>query len=248
MAESFRADTTLARVTRWLYPPQCCLCGALTADDGHLCGSCWRDMPFLTGLGCDACGASLPGARDDGVHFCDDCMTMARPWSRGRAALSYRDRGRHVVLALKHGDRLDLTRPAAAWMATAGRDLLKEAALLLPVPIARGRLFRRKYNQAAELSRALSRVTGVACCPDALERTQATRPQDGMDIAARFRNVENVIRVAPDRMERVKGGKIVLIDDVMTSGATLSACAGPLIEAGAVTVDVLVLARVEKTP
>ena len=235
----------LQRALSWVFPAQCILCTGLVEDTGGLCADCWKRTPFLTGLLCDTCGASLPG-ESSGVEHCDDCLSMSRPWAAGRAALSYRDLGRKIVLSLKHGDRTDLAKPAAAWMERAGRDVLRPGTLLVPVPVHWSRLLRRRYNQSAELVRALSARTGLACCPDALIRQRRTPPQDGMTVDDRFRNMTGAIRMNPRRTVEVEGKTLCLIDDVMTSGATLSASAEALWGAGADQIFVLVLARVEK--
>lgn len=239
----------LQRALSLIYPDQCLLCRGLVDRHGALCSACWGETPFLTGLVCDLCGAPLPGERD-GAHeiHCDDCLALPRPWQSGRAALAYRDGARRLVLALKHGDRTDLARPAAQWMAQAGRGLLSDDTVFVPIPVHWTRRLRRKYNQAAELARALSRVTGRSVVPDALVRTRQTPPQDGMSVDARFANIAGSIEAHTDRVSLFRGKSICLVDDVMTSGATLASATEVCHAAGAARVSVLVLARVEKTP
>lgn len=241
-------QTLMQRAATWLYPPQCVLCGGLTEAEGLLCPLCWRDTPFLAGLTCDLCGARLPGLTEGAAELCDDCISLARPWQRGRAAMAYEGAGRRVVLALKHGDRLDLAPPSARWLMRAGRDVLPSDVLLVPVPIAWQRLLRRRYNQAAELGRALSSLSGLPIAARALLRQRSTPTQDGRDVPARFANVEKAIIPHPVHGDVLKGRTVTLIDDVMTSGATLSGATRACLEAGATRVFVLVLARVEKRP
>ena len=238
----------LQRALSLIYPNQCLLCPELVETSGGLCGACWRKMPFLRGLVCDACGTTLPGAEDDPGAQCDDCLTRARPWDRGRAALSYRDAARKLVLKLKHGDRPDLARPAAAWLEAAARPFLTPDLLLLPVPIHKSRLLSRRYNQSVELGRALARRTGLAFCPDALIRTRRTVVQDGLGVDARFANVDGALVPNPKRLRVLDGREVCIVDDVMTSGATLSVATDACLEAGATRVCVVVLARVEKAP
>ncbi len=229
-----------------LYPPQCISCAAPVQSDFGLCGDCWRETPFIAGLVCDQCGVPLPGSDSTERALCDDCMTIARPWDRGRAALMYAGNARNLVLALKHGDRMDLARPAAAWMVKAARPILQEGMLVVPVPLHWTRLFKRRYNQAALLSRAIARSAGLEHCPDALVRKRSTGNQDGKTRDARFANLVGAFIVPKGREGRVRDRDILLVDDVMTSGATFAAATEVLFSAGARSVSVLGLARVAK--
>lgn len=215
-------------------------------SDFGLCGSCWRDTPFIGVAVCESCGVPLPGATDGYRIECDDCMAAPRPWSDGRAALLYQDRARQLILALKHGDRPELARPAAGWMARAGQPILSGDMLIAPVPLHWTRFVRRRYNQSALLSGHLAALTALDHCPDLLLRRKRTPPLDGKTADERAAVLNDVIVVHPRRRERIAGGTVLLVDDVMTSGATLSACARACLEAGAREVRVLVLARVAK--
>lgn len=227
-----------------LFPPQCSLCDALTAEDFALCPECWRDTPFIHGLVCDACGAPLLGEDEGRAELCDECLAHPRPWTRGRAAMLYRDNGRKLVLALKHGDRTELARTAAPWLLRAARPLIGERTLVAPVPLHRGRLFRRRYNQSALLSARLARLARCEHCPDLLVRRRRTPSQEGRSREARFANLAGAIEAHPRRAGRMRGRDVLLVDDVMTSGATLAAAAGACLAAGAAEVKVVVLSRV----
>ncbi|MCB2134767.1 MAG: ComF family protein [Rhodobacteraceae bacterium] len=229
-----------------LFPPQCVNCKAPVASDFGLCADCWQATPFVTGLVCDQCGTPLPGTDTGGAEYCDDCLTIARPWQRGRAGMLYRDVGRKLVLALKHGDRLDLARPAAKWLARAAVPLLCDRMLVAPVPLHWQRLLRRRYNQSALLSRGVAMECGLDHCPDLLVRRKRTATQDGLGRDARFANLAGSIQVHPARRQRIAARHVLLVDDVMTSGATLAAAADCCLGAGAESVSVLVLARVAK--
>ncbi len=228
-----------------IYPPQCLTCGARVISDFGLCGDCWRDTPFISGLVCQHCGVPLPG-EDAANVLCDDCLTMARPWTAGRAALLYKDNARKLVLALKHGDRLDLARPAAEWMFKAAEPLLVPDMLVAPVPLHWMRLVKRRYNQAALLSSRVAAMGGLQHCPDLLQRRRNTGSQDGLTRDGRFANMSSALTLHPRRASLVSGRHVLLVDDVMTSGATLAAGAEACVAAGAIGVSILVMARVAK--
>lgn len=233
-------------VIRAIYPAQCVACDAATEAEQGLCGDCWRDTWFIHGTCCDLCGTPLPGESDGEALQCDDCMVIARPWSKGRAALVYKDVGRRLALGLKHGDRLDLVPALSGWMAHAGRDLVTADSLLVPVPLHWSRLLKRRYNQAAYLAKGIAKATDAAVCPDALIRHKRTKPLDGHNRDARFAALQDAIAVNPRRADMIADRNVVIIDDVMTSGATFAACAESCLVAGAKSVCVLVLARVVK--
>lgn len=238
----------LQSVIRAIYPAQCVACGSHTEAEFGLCGPCWRETQFIGGLVCDKCGTPLPGEDRGETEQCDDCMTIARPWNRGRAALVYAGIGRRLVLGLKHGDRTDLARPAAAWMARVARPLLHENTVLVPVPLHWMRLTRRRYNQAALLVHGLGRALDRPVCPDALLRPKKTKPLEGHSRDARFAALSGAIVPNPKRVDMIRGKSVLLVDDVMTSGATLAASTEALRAAGADDVSIVTLARVVKNP
>lgn len=235
---------------RLIYPPQCLSCGEGVAEEGALCPDCWREARFITGTACGRCGVPLPddgtGAGAGAGGLCDDCMVIARPWRQGRAAMVYSGTGRKLVLALKHGDRADLAPALAGFVAQAAAPLIRPDMIVVPVPVHWRRLMRRKYNQAELLSSALAPRLGLDHAPDLLRRIRATEAQDHRSVADRFDNVQGVIAVNRRAIGRVQGRAVLLVDDVMTSGATLAACADALRGAGAGPVSVAVLARAVK--
>ncbi|HBZ42959.1 MAG TPA: amidophosphoribosyltransferase [Maritimibacter sp.] len=227
-----------------IYPAQCASCGEMVEGDDGLCGACWRETRFVMGHVCDLCGAPLPGQDDGGVDHCDECLTIARPWSHGRTALVYSGNGRQLVLAFKHADRPDIARPAAGWLAKAVAPILAPDMLIVPVPSHWTRMFRRKYNQAAELARALAHRTRLDVAPNALIRTRGGETQEGKTFDQRFANLDGAIRPHPKKASVLVGRSVLIVDDVMTSGATLAAATEATKLAGAQEVSIATLARV----
>lgn len=228
-----------------IYPPQCIGCETMVDTDFALCPTCWRDTPFIAGLCCDKCGIPLPGQEaPDARVLCDDCLRVARPWARGRAVMMYRGKGRSLVLGLKHGDRTDLARPAGIWLARAAAPLVLPDMVVVPVPLHWSRLLKRRYNQSALLGARLARELGLLHVPDLLQRPRATGTQDGKSREGRFANMAQALRVNPAQQAKLAGRAVLLVDDVMTSGATLASGAEALLAGGARDVHVVVLARV----
>ena len=231
-------------LTDLLFPPLCMSCRVAVAEPG-LCAACWSDITFLDGPGCVCCGLPFTVAME-GDNFCAACLARKPAFDTARAILAYDDKSRGAILALKHADRLDLVPGFARWLGRTGRTTLAQCDLVVPVPLHRVRLWRRRYNQAAELGRALAREWRLVFDP-VLVRSRATPSQGAMASAkARRRNVQRAFQV-PDAA-RVAGKTVLLLDDVMTTGATVEACARALKRASAARVHVLVLARVVKAP
>jgi ComF family protein len=225
-----------------LYPPTCLACRAATDKHGALCPSCWRAMRFIERPFCERLGT--PFEQDLGQGLISP-QAMADPpaYGRARAVARFEDGpARTLVHRLKYSDRAELAGPIAGWMARAGVDILADADLLAPVPLHALRLWRRQFNQAAALAAEISRRTGKACDQTALRRVKATRSQVGMSRTQRAENVQGAFRAAEGAA--LRGLNVVLIDDVLTSGATANASARALLRAGAKRVDVLVFARV----
>jgi ComF family protein len=228
-----------------VFPPHA-LDGAAAQANG-LPAAIWSRIQFLDGPVCDGCGAPFDYDRGSGVR-CAACMARPRAFASARAACLYDEASRDPILKLKHADRLDLAPLFARWISRAARDLIEAADAIAPVPLHRGRLLRRRYNQAAEIARPLCRLTGVRYLPDALVRRRATESQAGKSGSGRRRNVAAAFEVPAGRARRVAGRRILLIDDVLTTGATLEGCARALKSAGAARVDVAVIARVKESP
>ena len=240
LAQGLRATLRLGLDTA--LPRLCPACRDLITDRG-VCPACWSKLAFIAAPYCPRLG--IPFAYDPGPGILS-MQAIADPpaFGRARAAVRYDDVARALVHAFKYGDRLDLAPLLGGWMTRAGAELLDGADALVPVPLHWRRLWTRRFNQSAALAAAISRHCGVAVAHGALRRVKATQQQVGLSRSERAGNVQGAFRVAPDAKAEVAGRRLVLVDDVLTSGATADACARALMRAGAAQVDVLVLARV----
>ena len=226
-----------------LLPPRCLSCRRPVKQDRALCDGCWTQMRFIAEPYCQVCAYPFP--YDAGEEtLCGSCAQALPLFGQARAVLRYDSASRSMLLAFKHADRTAAAAGFAAWMARAGAALLARADLLVPVPLHRRRLFLRRYNQAALLAAALGRLSNRPSSPDLLERTRATASQGHLTPAERANNVAGAFRLRPRASVALAGKTVLLVDDVLTTGATVSACARTLLRAGAARVDVLVLARV----
>jgi ComF family protein len=231
------------RVVDLILPPRCLGCGATVADVGTLCGACWSAVRFIGGGACDRCGVPF-GHEVPGRTVCAACAAAPPAFARARAVMVYDAATRPMLLRFKHADRTDAAPGFAAWMARAGADLVAEADLIAPVPLHRWRLAARRFNQAALLAGRLGRLAGKPVAPDLLTRRRATPSQGRMGRLARARNVAGAFAVRPAWASTLAGRRVLLVDDVLTTGATVGECAKVLRRAGASAVDVLTLARV----
>lgn len=227
-----------------VYPPSCIACRRAVAGDAGLCGACWRAVRFIERPFCERLGVPFPQDFGPGL-LSPEAAAHPPAYGRARAVAHYDDGpARKLVHALKYGDRLELAGPLGRWMARAGADLLAEADVLVPVPLHRARLWRRQFNQAALLAREIARGSGLPWDAEALERAKATASQVGMTRRQRAENVQGAFAVRAEGAARLAGRRVLLVDDVLTTGATLNAAARALLRAGAAGVDVLVFARV----
>jgi ComF family protein len=228
-----------------VFPPCCLACRKATAGHGALCPACWGRINFIDRPYCERLGTPFP--YDLGIEGLHSPEAIANPPAYGRArAVARFEEGpaRTLVHRLKYSDRMELAKPLGLWMARAGHEILAEADLLVPVPLHRRRLIWRRFNQANALAASVARACGKKVDPFALVRVKPTTPQVGLSRAQRATNVQGAFSVPQEARLAVEGRAIVLVDDVMTTGATLNAAARALLRAGARRVDVLVFARV----
>jgi ComF family protein len=228
---------------RVLFPPLCAGCRRIVTEPGTLCGACWPNIRFLERPWCEVMGT--PFSHDMGEGFLSaEAIANPPPFGRARAAVSYDGVARRMVQGLKYSDRTDLAPWMARWMARAGAELLADADVIVPVPLHRRRFLWRRFNQSAELARALARRADKPFEPTALIRVKITRQQVGLGLRERQDNVRGAFQVPPEADIKVRGRNVLIVDDVYTTGATVSAAARGLKRGGAVSVDVLTFARV----
>jgi len=242
-----RLVATLAAAARTVadlvVPPLCLNCRRPLGSQDALCAICWRQIRFIRPPLCDRLGIPLPY---DAGEQAVSAAALANPpdWDRARAVAHFGLVMRDMIHAFKYADRHDARRLFGRWLAGAGGQLLSDADLIVPVPMHRWRLLQRKFNQAALLAGEVSRVSGVPYDPLAIERIKPTPPQVGLTAAERRRGLSGALRVPDPAQARVAGRKLVLVDDVVTTGSTAAACARALRRAGAARIDVLALALV----
>jgi ComF family protein len=223
--------------------PQLCAACREPVDGDGLCAGCWAKLSFIAPPYCERLGIPFPYDPGPGVLSLE---AIADPpaYQRARAAVRFDDVARQLVHNLKYGDRLDLAPTMGRWMARAGSPLLAEADALVPVPLHWRRQWARRFNQAMVLSEVIAGASGVSIAHAALKRVKATPQQVGLSLSERSLNVQGAFRVTPAGRAEVAGRRLILVDDVLTTGATVDACARALLRAGAAQVDVLVFARV----
>jgi ComF family protein len=230
------------RLADVVLPPMCLACSARTADHHALCSACWQGIRFIQPPVCERLGLPL---LVDGPPGTVSAAALADPpdFDRARSVALYGGAMRDLILALKFHDRMDAARGLARWAAVAGRDLLTDADLIVPVPLARRRLLHRRFNQSALLAHEIGRLARVSVDTSILRRVRATPPQVGLTANQRHTNVAGAFAVRT--LDRLVGKRVLLVDDVITTGATANACARILKRAGAARVDVLALAQAD---
>jgi ComF family protein len=228
-----------------LLPPRCLGSGKVVDAPGMLDAGFWGELAFVSAPACDCCGLPFSFAVAEG-SLCAACIDTPPAFDKARAAVIYNDASRQLVLDFKYGDKLHAVATFLPWLRRAGAEMLADTDILIPVPLHRRRLWQRRFNQSALLARAIARDTDLPCLPDALQRNRHTVPQKGLSRSERHLNVRGAFAVRPRGTDQIKGKRVMIVDDVFTSGATLNECARILKKAGAAQVFVLTLARVTR--
>ncbi|MGV8939089.1 MAG: ComF family protein [Allorhizobium sp.] len=230
-----------------VYPPSCVGCGVRVASHGGVCAGCWSEIRFIERPFCEVLG--LPFSHDPGAGMlCAEAIAHPPVFDRLRSVAIHDGLARDLVHGLKYRDRTDLSPIMAGWMLRAGGEAVRSCDVILPVPLHRSRLLFRKFNQSAELARHLARLSGKTYLPATLRRIRRTSQQVGLSALARKDNVRGAFAIAAGRQADVSGRRVLLVDDVYTTGATVSAAARALKRAGASDVTVLTFARAISAP
>lgn len=228
-----------------LLPPHCLTCDQPVDRPGQLCPACFEKTSFITAPCCSRCGAPFETRERAGPSGeCPTCLADPPPWGQARAALRYDEQSKRIILPLKYGDRVETARALAPMMLRAGSELVQAADWLVPVPLHRTRMIARRYNQAALLATAVARLSGRRALLDALRRVKATTPLAELSPVRRAEVMAGAIAVRTSRRVMLQDSRVLLVDDVLTSGSTARACVEALREAGVARVDVLAAARV----
>lgn len=224
-------------------PPRCVVSGAIVDRQGAISPKVWSQLRFISNPFCGSCGYPFDFEVADKTK-CATCLETPPLFDTARAALVYDDISRDMILKFKHGDKTHAVYSFMPWLKRAGADMLGQGDMLIPVPLHRWRLLKRRYNQAAIIAMVLGKQTGVSFESDLLLRKRATVTQGHLSVKDRARNVKNAFAVNPEKAERLYDKHVILIDDVYTSGATINECCKVLRKASVGRIDVLTVARV----
>ncbi len=236
-------QTAIAKCFDLVIPPRCLACKAMVDCQGSLCSSCWQQIDYITAPQCKICGFPFEYHYAD-KSLCGACLQEQPIFNQARSTFIYTDASKPLILRFKHADGIHAALTFGKWMANAGKELLDNADLLLPVPLHWTRLFTRRYNQAALLVNSLAQETGIPAYNDILTRNRYTPSQGQRTPRQRKLNVSGAFNVAKKHQQLIVDKRLLLVDDVYTTGATVNACAKSLLKHGVAAVDVLTLARI----
>lgn len=244
MPKKGKGAIILDKFLNLVLPPTCAHCHKVVSEHHHLCADCWNQIHFLGSPLCSLCGTPFP-YKDPHQHLCIFCCQEKKPlFSCARSAIAYDNFSKRMILHFKHGDATHLAPTFAQWLKNAGQDCFAEADALIPVPLHWTRRLKRQFNQSALLCSHLSKQVNIPLFADILKRIHATPSQGQLDRHQRSKNIQGAFRVSSHDSEKIAGKILILVDDVMTTGATLKECAKVLLENKAREVRILTLARV----
>jgi len=229
-------------VLNFLFPPQCLACSESVPAHGTLCLGCWQKVRFITDPYCACCGNPFDFTLGKEA-LCGECLRERPPYARARAVFRYDEHSRALVTKLKYADQAQLAAVYGTWLNNFGKEVVNASDVIVPVPLHYWRFVGRRYNQSALLAYALKKHSKLPVIPDALKRTRATTPQPGLTRKQRHDNVRGAFAIHPRHTTGIRGKTVLLVDDVMTTSATLSECTKTLLDGGAMHVNVLTLAR-----
>lgn len=240
------------QIIDFILPPRCIVTGEIVDYPGHLSAEGWKGINFIASPQCVRCGYPFDFIDEcssfstSSMSVCGVCTKHPPIYNQARSALVYDEYSRDIILGFKHGDQTQNIPAFMPWLMQAGADFIEQADFLVPVPLHPFRLIRRRFNQSALMAQSLSHYSKIPCLLNGLERVRATPTQGYLGVKARQRNVKNAFIVPQTIIPQIKGKRVVLIDDVYTTGATVHECAKALLKNGVGTVDILTLARVVK--
>lgn len=238
-----RQLSVMGAVANAIWPPQCPACGERVDSQGPLCVSCWSQVHFLGEPQCRCCGVPFEYEQLGGAE-CLRCLSRRPVFRAAKSAMRYDEFSKALILRFKYGDRQDIAPVLADWMMRAGQTLMRDADLIMPVPLHWSRLFARRFNQSAVLAKRIAFLSDLTFDPISLRRIRRTPSQGAMKFRQRQRNVKGAFAIDDKSASCVKDKGIILVDDVLTTGATAESCAKMLLNSGARHVDVLTAARV----
>ncbi|RED47651.1 ComF family protein [Aestuariispira insulae] len=232
----------IGQAVNLILPHRCIACEEILSDKNALCTNCWNQMTFIGAPLCHCCGYPFE-IGEAGDNLCNSCLDRRPTFDQARAAVLYDDTSRRIILAYKHGDRTDLAPSLAQWLLRPLQSLDTPPDLVAPVPLHRWRLLQRRFNQSALLARPLSQLTGLPLEQRLVRRHRATPSQGHLTPGQRRRNVARAFSIPTRAQQKIQGKHILLVDDVLTTGATAEEIANALKQAGAARVSLIALAR-----
>ncbi len=233
-----------------ILPPRCVITGEMVDKQGMIAPQAWAGIDFIGGPICYKCGVpfgfEVGGFEGEGGAHCTQCLDYPPPYETARAAIKYNDESKSLILSFKNGDQTHAALAFVPWLKMAGAQMLQDADVLIPVPLHRWRLLRRRYNQSAIMAQYLGKERGIPVLHQGLVRIRPTPTQGHLSYVERKKNVKRAFAVHPKYQTDINGKTLILIDDVYTTGSTVKECTKVLIKAGAKAVHVLTLARVAR--